>query len=179
MKISVIIANRAILDPVINPENLQNLGTTWASWHQWHQCHPKNILCHSIEQAKRLVSKNFHSACNFWTHDRSFVDERPINVSAYGGDFVHEIPDPEEIIALWLTSSSSDIIVLVGFDWESLHTTDSVQLHQRAVRDDLIKQVIGKNEKIQWVIADASVPDLLKDFKNVTSDTLENMLTKS
>lgn len=175
MKISVVIANRTVIDPTINPENLKAIGETWGSWHQWHQSHPQNVLCHSVEQATKFVENNFHTACKLWTHERAFGGKRP-DVYTYGGDFVHEIPDPEEIVALHLATSLSDIVVLVGFDWETLHTTDSVQLHQRMVRDDLIQKIVEQRPSVQWVIT-SDVPESLNKLPNVMSDTLQNILT--
>jgi len=176
MKISVVVANRAVIDPTINPENFSQIGDTWAGWQQWHQCHQKNVICHDTNTAKRMIDLGFHRACKFWIPESVFaIANRPDTVGFYAGDFVHEVQDQEEIVALHIASSSSDIVVMIGFDWEPLHTVDPILLHQRANRDGLIAQVVNDTPTTQWVITD-DVPDCLKERPNVMQENVKNLL---
>jgi hypothetical protein len=83
---------------------------------------------------------------------------------------VHEVGHQEEIIAMHLAASVSDIVLLLGFDWSQLS-----QQHYAG----LVSQVIRDNAKTQWVLIDhpGKPHETMTNLSNLTQDTLSGVLT--
>lgn len=177
MKIAVVFANKTTIDPLADVTKTQKLGSTWGSWSLWHQCHPQNVICHDSDRAHHLIDGGFSDRCNFYVPAHVYETlKKPTHVRAYGGDFIHEVVDREDIVALHLAASQNDIVVMIGFDWSKVVTEDPIINHQQANREGLIHQVIKSNPKKQWVIIDSGIPDFLSDIPNISVDTLNNVL---
>lgn len=177
MRISILFANNARIDPLIDIESLRETGLTWGVWSQWHQCYPHRVLCHDATVAQRLIAGRFNNRCDLYIPETVFRALRsPPGVKSYGGEFLHEIPNPEEIVAMHLAAVESDIVVLVGYDWTLPDTSDSVQTYIAENRLSVIQEAIDLTPDVQWIIADADVPEMLKQFENVDHDTLENII---
>jgi hypothetical protein len=97
----------------------------------------------------------------------------------YEGEFVHDTPGHDEIIALHLVSSTSDIVLLLGFDLaETQLPTDRLERHRSVNYRNLIRQTILGNPQTQWVLVD-HYGEIGKDFgqlENLTQDTLPNVI---
>jgi hypothetical protein len=97
----------------------------------------------------------------------------------YDGTTELDLENKEEIIAMHLAASQSDIVLLLGFDWQPRpKNTDRLQEHRAQNYRTLIKQAIAENSQVQWVLIDHP-PKLmleLKDLPNLTQDTLDSVL---
>ena len=174
------------VQPIINffpKEDFKKLGAFWGSWRTWRACQTDNVLCHDQVKAAELIQREFQNLCNFYIPDSTHANlDRPIGVKVYGGEFVHDVSHQEEIVAMHLAASVSDIVLLLGFDFsESSKQDDRLLEHRLNNYRGLIKQAIVDNNQVQWVVLDHPLDfrnDLL-ELPNLTKDFLVNILELS
>ena len=182
MKISWVLSDSASFDPEINLEQLKNIGPFWGSWQTWRGCATDNVICHEFNRAQNLLQRQFHKNCHFFIPNDLYAQlERPSGVKLYDGSFVNlDVEHKEEIIAMHLAASQSDIVLLKNFNCteQPIHS-DKLINHRTHNYKQLIKHAIQMNTMVQWVLVDhpADLMDELKDLTNLTQDTLENIIS--
>jgi hypothetical protein len=100
-------------------------------------------------------------------------------VRLYEGDFVHDVDRQEEIVALHLAATTSDIVLLLGFDLSTLHSnTDRLQAHRAQHHRNLLRQAIKDYHQVQWVIVDhtGELDPNLSNLDNILLDTMQTVL---
>ena len=180
MNINWVVANTAQLDPTVNLDQFKEIGSIWGGWQSWRNCQTDNVICHSATKAQQLIENKFPTLCNFYIPNSVYTSlGRPEGVQLYEGAFVHDIDGQEEIVALHLAASRSDIVLLLGFDFtEPIKIEDRLLEHRAHHYRSLVKQVINDNIQTQWVLVDheGDVHPELADFENLTKDTLDNVI---
>lgn len=178
MKISIVFANQTWVSPLIDLGKLRHVGMIWAAWNQWHQLFPHHTVCHDMTRAKELIAGGFHRRTELFIPETAFnALNKPKGVKMYGGEFLHEISRPEELIAMFLASATSDIVVLVGYDWTVPTPNDTLEAFAVENRMRVIQDAIRGAPNVQWIVVGESVPEQLKEFENVDHDTLENIIS--
>jgi len=181
MKISWVLADLVVLDPTQDITALKNIGAFWGSWRTWRSCQTDNVICHAQSKADELVRRDFQNYCNFYIPNSVYTTlNRPAGVKLYQGDFVHDVIRQEEIVALHLAATTSDIVLLLGFDLtELIPDPDRLKTHQALHHRNLIRQAIKDYEQIQWVIVDhdGELDPNLINLPNISTDTLQNVLS--
>lgn len=180
MNINWVISDRAELDPTIPISQLKNIGSIWGSWKTWRSCQTDNVICHDMSKANELIKRAFHAVCNFYTSNENYkLLDSPSGVRIYEGNFQHDVDFQDEIIAMHLAASVSDIVLLMGFDFtENTTNPDKLLEHRAHNYRSLTKQVIKSNPNVQWVVVDHPSPfrkDLL-ELENLTKDSLNSVL---
>lgn len=179
MNISWVFADTVVLDPTVDSKVLKEIGPLWGSWKTWRQCQTDNVICHNLAKAEELIKRNFNTHCNFYIPNMNWVTlHRPENVRLYEGSFVDEF-QPEEIIAMHLASSQSDIVLLVGFDWQDQEKNPNKLLeHRFQAYRSLITNAIQSTPEVQWVLVDhpGKIMKSMSNLPNLVTDTLENCL---
>lgn len=180
MNISWVISDTAELDPTIDLVGMKNLGSIWGSWRTWRQYQTDNVICYDMLKAVELVKRNFQKSCNFYVPNSIYADiQRPSDVRVFEGTFVHDVERQEEIVAMHLAASVSDIVLLYGFDFSAQPVNPDKLLEHRAHNyRGLTKQAIKDNPTVQWVAIDHA-QDFRKDLLELTNlgkDTLSNIL---
>ena len=181
MRITWVLADETVLSPDQDIAQLKMIGSTWGSWRTWRAYGTDNVICHDVKKASELLKRAFQAVCNFYLPNEHYaLLDRPLGVNLYQGAFVHDVVRQEEIIALHLAASQSDIVLLLGFDCsEQENSTDLMQEHQAQHYQGLFRQVILDNPEKQWVLIDhdADIRQSLDDLPNLTKDTMSNALT--
>lgn len=181
MNISWVLADSVLLDPTLDPADLKRVGPIWGSWRTWRACQTDNVICHDQQKALDLVKREFQHRCNFYLPNSVHASlDRPDGVRLYEGDFVHDVDRQEEIVALHLAASTSDIVLLLGFDLSTLPSnTDRLQAHQAQHHRNLLRQAIKDYHQVQWVIVDhtGELDPNLANLNNVLLDTMQTVLT--
>ncbi len=180
MNTNWVVADGYVLDPTVDLTQLKNFGSFWGSWKTWRACGTDNVVCHNMSKADELIKRNFHLNCNFYIANSVYASlDRPQGVRLYEGNFVHDLDRQEDIIALHLAASVSDIVLLLGFDFtEQPKLADRLQEHRAHNYRSLIKQAIKDNGAVQWVAVDHTGEfrkDML-ELENFTVDSLENVI---
>ena len=180
MKINWAVADNFVLDPTVDLEQLKKCGSFWGSWRTWRACATDNVICHDMFKADELIKRRFNHSCNFYIPNAVYTSlDRPDRVNLYEGTFVHDLERHEEIVALHLTASISDIVLLLGYDLaEKPKLADRLQEHRAQNYRNLVRQVIKDNPMVQWVAVDHTEEfrkDLL-NLENLTQDSLENVI---
>ena len=176
MNINWVVANTAQLDPTVNLDQFKEIGSIWGGWQSWRNCQTDNVICHSATKAQQLIENKFPTLCNFYIPNALYVIlDNPVGVHTYGGDFAHEVDQQDEIVAMHLSATVSDVVLLIGFDW---HTVIDDQRHVNY--QNLVQQAIAQNNKTQWVLIDhpESVWSKLSKLDNLTKDTLDNVINQ-
>jgi hypothetical protein len=180
MNINWVISDQAELDPTVPISQLKNIGSIWGSWKTWRSCQTDNVICHDMSKANELIKRAFHAVCNFYISNENYkLLDSPSGVRIYEGNFQHDVDFQDEIIAMHLAASVSDIVLLIGFDFtESTTNPDKLLEHRAHNYRSLTKQVIKSNPNVQWVVVDHPSPfrkDLL-ELENLTKDSLNSVL---
>lgn len=179
MNINWVLADNFVLDPIIDIKEVKEIGPLWGSWKTWRGCQTDNVICHNLKKTGDLLQRDFQYNCNFYIPNESWITlDRPEGVKLYEGSFIDEY-QPEEIIAMHLAASQSDIVLLLGFDLsEKFKNPNKLLEHRAHVYRTLVKHCIEDNPEVQWVLVDHSEPVMkfLSKLENLTIDTMENCL---
>ena len=129
MNISWVLADSATADPTVDICNLKRLGAFWGSWRTWRAFQTDNVICHEQSKAAELIKRNFQDNCNFYIPNDTYKSlSRPDGVRLYEGAFLHDVDRQEEIIAMHLAVTTTDIVLLFGFDF-----TEPINLEDRLI----------------------------------------------
>ena len=176
MNICWVLADSAVLDPTQDLEQLKQIGPFWGSWKTWRAYSTDNVICHDQIKANELLTRAFQVTCNFYIPNQVYEAlDQPKGVHVYQGDFAHDVEHREQIVAMHLAASRSDIVLLLGFD---LARPDSHMPIERTHYHGLVSQVIKDNAQTQWVLIDHDNqldPDLAK-LPNLTQDTVSGVI---
>jgi hypothetical protein len=180
MNINWVLANDYVPDPTIDLARLRACGAFWGGWQTWRASGTDNVICHDTAKARDLIQRAFHATCNFYVPNSAYqMLDRPQGVRLYEGEFVHDLDNHEEIVALHLTAGISDIVLLLGFDFAEVELpTDRLERHRWLNHRNLIRQAIKDNPNTQWVLVDHAEP-IGKDFgelENLTQDSIDNVI---
>lgn len=174
MNINWVVADAIELDPVINVDQLKTIGSIWGGWRSWRVCQTDNVVCHEVERAQQLIDQKFQSRCNFYVPNSLYMTlADQTQLRAYEGNLAHQINHPDELIAMYLAATISDIVILLGFDWTGINS-DQQEIDYRG----LVAATMANNADTQWVLLDQTGPvraELTK-LPNFTQDTLANVL---
>jgi hypothetical protein len=181
MNISWVLADSAEADPTVNVVDLKRLGSFWGSWRTWRAWQTDNVICHDQSKAAELIKRNFQTNCNFYITNYVYTSlDLPEGVRLYEGDFVHDVERQEEIVAIHLAATTSDIVLLFGFDLaELVPNVDRLTAHRAQHHRNHIRQAIKDFNQIQWVVVDhtGDLDPNLANLDNVVTDNLQTVLT--
>ena len=180
MKTSWVLADSVVIDPTQDLSVLKNIGSFWGSWCTWRACQTDNVICYDMKNAQNLIRRQFQKQCNFFIPNSIYTMlDRPENVKLFEGSFVHDVDHQDELVAMHLAASTSDIVLLLGFDWQEKDPiADKLIVHRQHHYNNLVKQVITDNPGIQWVLVDhpGEVRKGLVDLENLTQDSMSNVI---
>jgi hypothetical protein len=180
MNVSWVLANQLVLDPSIDIDVLKGVGPFWGGWQTWRSCSTDNVICNDFDRAKMLLDRKFNEGCNFYIPNSIYQTlDRPSNIKLYDGTTDLDLENKEEIIAMHLAASQSDIVLLLGFNWQpKVPNSDKLLEHRAQNYRTLIKHVIVENPEVQWVVIDHG-PELMKEvakLPNLMKDTLASVI---
>ena len=180
MRINWVMADSTVLPPDVDVGALKDIAAIWGGWRTWRGCGTDNVICNDTGRAHELLKRKMNEQCNMYISSSLYAQlDRPKNVQLYEGQFTFEIDNKDELISIQLVSSQSDVVLLLGFDWtEKPVSTDRLAAHRAKNYQRFIKDTIGSNPDVQWVLVDH--PDAvaleLALFENLTQDSLENVI---
>jgi len=179
MRVSWVIADDAVLAPGTDPDQLKAIGSLWGGWRNQRAYQVDNVVCNDLRRTTALIQHGIHQRCNLFvsrTNHRTLG--QPEGMQVYEGEFMHELDRQDEIVTLHLAAGQSDIVLLLGFDWQPQVTNPDALLELRAHNyRQLVRHVIQDNSEIQWVLIDHPprlMPELA-NLSNLTVDTLSNV----
>jgi hypothetical protein len=179
VKISWVVAAGHSLDPTISVEQIKSVGPVWGSLQTWRACNTDNVICHQQQKGRELLDRAFQAVCNFYIPRNLYEPlARPVGVRLYDGNYDGELDNVEDIVALHLAGSSSDIVLMMGFDWMlPENVTNRFERHKIINRHGLIRSVISGGVQTQWVAIDcANMDKSYQNIPNLTCDTMQNAL---
>jgi len=165
-------------DPIVKSEQLKDIGSTWGSWKTWRSWSTDNVLCADNIKAQDLIKRAFHSVCNFYIPQKSYIFlNRPTGVKVFEGDFPDDFTKQEDVIAIHLCSQS-ELVLCMGFDLQEVTETDPKAKFLAKSYETAICAVIKNNPNTQFVFIDhpGELDKSLKDLENISCDTYENVL---
>ena len=180
MNISWVLGNSLIPDPELDLIKLKEVGPFWGGWQTWRSCSTDNVICNDFDRAQSLLARKFNEECNFYIPNSIYQKlDHPDRVKLYDGTTDLDLENKEEIIAMHLAGSQSDLVLLLGFDWKPKpKNPDRLLEHLAQNYRNLIKHAVTENSQVQWVLIDHA-PELmleLKDLPNLTQDSLASVL---
>lgn len=180
MNISWVLADSATADPAVDIAELKQLGAFWGSWRTWRAWQTDNVICHDQSKADELIKRNFQNNCNFYMPNSVYTSlNSPDNVRLYEGAFVHDVERQEEIVAVHLAATTSDIVLLFGFDLTELEPNpDRLLSHKAHHHRNHIRQAIKDFDQVQWVVVDhtGELDPNLVNLNNISTDSLQAVL---
>lgn len=180
MRVNWVFAAGSYFDPSIDIEQIKRIGATWGSWKTWRGCATDNVVCSDLPKIKELLARSFQKNCNFYIPENFYADlGRPPNVNLYHGNYQQEVDDLENIVAIHLALSNSDLVLLYGFDLTvSESVIDRFQQHKVTNYHGLIRSAIKSNLDIQWVAVNHNqkLNKAYKELPNLTCDEMKSVL---
>lgn len=180
MRVHWVVAAGYAIDPGLDLEQLKSIGPIWGSWKTWRSCGTDNVICHDRTKARELLDRAFHAVCNLYLPRAHYEFlQRPLGVKLYEGDFQQEMDEIEDVIAMDLAASSADLVLLLGFDFDTIvKTEDRMGNHRSTNRHGLIRSRISSHATVQWVAIDstAKMDKSYRDLTNLTCDTMTSVL---
>jgi len=180
MNISWILANGLIPDPELDLQQLKEIGPFWGGWQTWRSCSTDNVICNDFDRAQSLLARKFNEGCNFYIPNTIYQQlDHPPAVKLYDGTTNLDLENKEEIIAMHLAASQSDIVLLLGFDCQSkAKNADRLLEHRAQNYRNLIRHAVIEHSRVQWVLIDhpSELMKELKDLPNITQDTIDGVL---
>lgn len=180
MKISWVAADSVATDPTLDVDKIKNIGPIWGGWKTWRSCSTDNVICHRVDDARLLISKNFHIRCNMYIPEINYQElDRPSGVKLYHGEFHLDIDHPDEIVAMHLASANSDIVLLLGYDLTEKKYNDKLSQHKWHVYKNYVRQLIIGTPQVQWVLLDCNgqIDKIFEKIENLQFDTMQNILS--
>jgi hypothetical protein len=181
MNISWVLADSTPADPAVDINGLKQLGAFWGSWRTWRAWQTDNVICYDQSKAAELIKRNFQTNCNFYIPNAVYTSlDRPEGVRLFEGAFVHDVDRQEEIVAIHLAATTSDIVLLFGFDLTELEPNpDRLLAHKAHHHRNHIRQAIKDFNQIQWVVVDhaGALDPNLAILDNVVTDNLQAVLS--
>lgn len=181
MNIAWVVSTDIALSHNIDIEQLKNIGSIWGSDQTWRKCSTDNVICSDTNRARDLLQREFQKYCNFYVPEDAYVDlDRPQGVKLFGGRFTFELNYPDDIIAMQLSASQNDVILLLGFNWQPKEKhADRLEEHRAQNYRTAVKHAIRDNPNTQWVLVDhnETLIEELKDLGNLSIDSLPNVLS--
>ena len=181
MNVTWVLADAAMIDPMQDLAALKTIGSFWGGWRTWRAYATDNVVCHDMKQANVLLKRNFQTQCNFYIPNAVYpLLDRPAGVRLYEGEFVHDVDRQEEIVALHLAATTSDIVLLLGWNLAELKPdSDKLRANRAHHHRNLVYQAFKDYDKIQWVAIDHVDPvdPRLAALPNFTVDTMATALT--
>ena len=180
MNVTWVFADNTQLDPTIDIKTLKNVGSTWGGWRTWRAYATDNVVCHDVSKAQELVQRNFQTLCNLYVPNSAYVMlGRPSGVKLYEGELDMELDNKDELVAMNLAATVSDVVLLIGFDWPTQSKNPDKLLEHRAHNyREVVNRLIQERSTVQWVMVDpptAVRPELIK-FDNFGTDSLKSVL---
>jgi len=180
MNVTWVLADAAMIDPMQDLAALKTIGSFWGGWRTWRAYATDNVVCHDMKQANVLLKRNFQTQCNFYIPNAIYpLLDRPAGVRLYEGEFVHDVDRQEEIVALHLVATASDIVLMVGFDLADYPKNPDKLIENRTQHyRNLVKHVVATNKRTQWVLVDheGEIGKLYAGLDNLTKDSLNNVI---
>ena len=177
MRISWVFANSYQLDPGVDIEKIKSIGPTWGSW---QSSSTDNIICHNLLKSKEFIQKSLHTQCNFFVPKDVFDSlGKPASVKVYDGKFDVDVFGIEDIVAMHLVSTLSDVVLMVGYQISKIKDSGNHQSTKRLLNyHGLLRSAIVNYSKTQWVVVDHPQPfdPAYQNLSNLTCDTMENVL---
>jgi len=179
-KISWVLSDRVQLDPTQDIAVLKTIGAFWGSWRTWRACQTDNVICHDQVRAAEFVKRDFQRSCNFYVPDTMHANlDRPTGVKIYAGEFVHDVIHQEELVAMHLAATTSDIVLMLGWNLAELKPDpDLLAANRERHHRNMVRQAFLTYDQTQWVIVDhaAALDKNIANLPNVVTDTLDSIL---
>lgn len=177
MNINWLLADSVFLDPGVDIAVLKEIGSLWGSWKTWRMCQTDNVVCHDHNKALELLGKNFQNFCNFYIPNSVYktLEPPPNKLHKYEGDFAYQVDNKDEIVALNLVATVSNIVLLLGFDWSTNVDPDDTK---RRTYQGLTAHTIKSQPDIQFVLIDhpGKLASEFAGIENLSQDTMSNVL---
>lgn len=180
MNVTWVLANNTILDPTVDLDQLRQFGTFWGGWPTWRAYATDNVICHDLTKARELIDRKFHERCNLYVPNSAYVMlDRPAGIKLYEGEIPLEVDNQDELVALNLAATVSDVVLMLGFDWPVQDkNTDRLLEHRAHNYRGIVNRLIQERSTTQWIMIDPinSVRPELTKFTNFGIDNLPNVL---
>jgi hypothetical protein len=171
MKIAWLFSENTDLGPQVDVKELHDLAPIWGGWKTWRGYGTDNVICYDVAQAHTLIDQDYQKVCNLYIHQTAWEQaNKPSGVRVFGGEFPIGVDHPDDIVAMHLAASQNQIVLMLGFGLDSKKQVTSYV--------ELIAQSVKTNSKTQWVLVDHAkeLASPFADLKNITCDTLKNVL---
>jgi hypothetical protein len=181
MNIQWVFADSLILDPTVDLDRMKRGGAFWGSWKTWRAYSTDNVICHDMGKAQELIKRSFQTTCNFYIPNATYLAlNRPQGVRLYEGDFMgNDVINQDEVVAMNLAASISDVVLLLGFDFsETPPLPDKLEDVKAKHYCGLVHQAIKSRPAVQWILVDHEneIRSELASLPNLGKDTFENVL---
>lgn len=178
MRINWVIADEFV-SPHVSPDQLKDVAATWGSWRTWRAWNTDNVLCHDRAKAQELIQRAFQAVCNFYVPKKNYTElGRPLKVNLYEGDFPGEFDHSEEIIAMHLVATQSDLVLLLGYNLSKITETDKFLKHKKTNYLNAFRATLNTYPETQFVLIDHpdDLDESLTKITNLTCDKFEAVL---
>lgn len=174
------IISQDIAPDLLDPKIIKDTGTSWGSWMTHIAYNTDNCICSDAMESNALLQHSFQKTCTLYITKDSYTKlKQPQNVNIFDGQFSNdEIINKDDIIALNLAVPGSDLVLLAGFDFTPLLTTDEKETRDARLEYYFnVRAIILAHAETQFVLVecDGDLASWVLELDNVTLDTVESV----
>lgn len=167
MQVAWVLATQFIPPTTYDVNRIKNIAPIWGSYRTLELCGTDNAVCHDRKSVAALVRNQVNQRCNLYVPKHLKDDFPGTRLFYYDGSLDLELDQVEDVVCMYLTANTHDIVLMLGFDLE--HTDTPAQY--------IIYNLLHNTPKTQFVAIDTKIIDpKWIGLSNFTCDNLETVL---
>lgn len=162
-------------------QRIQNCAPTWSALDDQRPLSVQNCVASDASVCLTAIKSEYYRTANLYVpYDFWSAHGRPSVVQVFQTTHYPKIQHLDDIVALHLAAANSDIVLLLGFDFElRVGPVDTRTAKHLQEYHGLLRSCLVNNPLTQFVAVDHG-PDFdtaYKNIANLTCDTLQAVLT--
>lgn len=167
MEFAWVLASHYVPSLTYDVDRIKNIAPIWGSWRTIELCGIDNAICHDHKLVSALVKNRVNQSCNLYVPKHLQTDFPGDRLFYYDGSLDLDLDQVEDLISMFLTSSTSNIVLMLGFNLDQTDTPFQYILYN----------LLRDTPKTQFVAVDTELIDpKWLELSNLTRDSLENVL---
>lgn len=169
------VLSEEILEGTLDMDIVKAVCPSWGSWKVWKEHKVDNCVCSHTGEAGNLIKRALHAVCNLYIPQDAYTKlGNPLGVKLFDGAFASKtVGNKDDIVALNLATPNNDIVLMSGFNFTPMYSTD-------VAREEYyfnVRALINSHPDTQFVLVDydGELASWAKELDNLSVDTIDSV----